>query len=87
MKLSAISNIVKKDIPLHYRNEYTANAVFDLAEGRQLSRRIEFVVEMSPIGSKDIRINFVDPIDYPLVPVLKSLKDEISLLDRKGSLL
>jgi len=87
MKLSQIENIIKKDIPLHYRNEYTANAVFDLAEGKTLSRRIEFVVEMSPIGSKDIRINFVDPIDYPLVPVLKSLKEEIHLLDRKGSLL
>jgi len=87
MKLTEISDIVKKDIPLHYRNEYTANAVFDLAEGKTLSRRIEFIVEMSPIGSKDIRINFVDPIDYPLVPVLKSLKDEIHELDRKGSLL
>jgi hypothetical protein len=87
MKLSEIADIVKKNIPLHYRNEYTANAVFDLAEGKTLSRRIEFVVEMSPIGAKDIRINFVDPIDYPLVPVLKSLKEEIHLLDRKGSLL
>ncbi len=86
MKLSEIANIIKKDIPLHYRNEYTANAVFDLG-GKTLSRRIEFVVEMSPIGAKDIRINFVDPIDYPLVPVLKSLKEEIHLLDRKGSLL
>ena len=87
MKLSQISNIVKKNVPLHYRNEYSATAVFDVADGKTLSRRIEFVVEMSPIGAKDIRINFVDPLDYPLVPVLKSLKEEINLLDRKGSLL
>lgn len=87
MKLNQIADLVKKNVPLHYRNEYTANAVFDLADGKSLSRRIEFVVEMSPIGSKDIRINFVDPIDYPLVPVLKSLKEEIQILDRKGSLL
>lgn len=87
MKLTQIADIVKKNVPLHYRNEYTANAVFDSADGKVLSKRIEFVVEMSPIGSKDIRINFVDPIDYPLVPVLKSLKDEILVLDRKGSLL
>jgi hypothetical protein len=87
MKLTQIADIVKKNVPLHYRNEYTANAVFALTDGKSLSRRIEFVVEMSPIGSKDIRINFVDPIDYPLVPVLKSLKEEIQVLDRKGSLL
>ena len=87
MKLNRIVDIVKKDVPLHYRNEYTANAVFDLAGGKTLSRRIEFVVEMSPIGSKDIRITVVDSVDYPLVPVLKSLKEEIQSLDRKGSLL
>ena len=87
MKLTQIADIVKKNVPLHYRNEYSANAVFDLSEGKTLTRRIEFVVEMSPIGSKDIRINFIDPIDYPLIPILKSLKDEIHILDRKGTLL
>ncbi|HTH13364.1 MAG TPA: hypothetical protein VMB23_03135 [Spirochaetia bacterium] len=87
MQLNQIADIVKKKVALHYRNEYSANAVFDLADGKSLVRRIEFVVEMSPLGSKDIRINFVDPIDYPLVPVLKSLKDQITVLDRKGSLL
>jgi len=87
MKLTHIADIVKKDVPLHYRNEYSANAVFDLNGGKLLSRRIEFIVEMSPIGSKDIRINFVDSIDYPLIPILKSLKEEIQILDRKGSLL
>lgn len=87
MKLNQIADIVKKNVPLHYRNEYTANAVFDLSDGKRLSRKIEFVVEMSAIGSKDIRVNFVEPIDYPLVPVLKSLKEEIQVLDRKGSLL
>lgn len=87
MKLNQIEDIVKKNVPLHYRNEYTANAVFDAPDGKRLSRRIEFVVEMSPIGSKDIRVNFLDPIDYPLVPVLKSIKEQIQVLDRKGSLL
>lgn len=87
MQLTQISDIVKKKAALHYRNEYSAKAIFDLTDGKVLSRRIEFVVEMSPLGSKDIRINFVDPIDYPLVPVLKSLKDEILVLDRKGTLL
>jgi len=87
MKLTQIADIVKKDVPLHYRNEYTATAMFDVSEGKVLSRRIEFIVEMSPVGSKDIRINFIDPLNYPLIPVLKSLKEEIQSLDRKGSLL
>ena len=87
MKLSAISEIVKKNVPLHYRNEYTAKAVFEAPGGKQAVKRIEFVVEMSATGQKDIRINILDTIDYPLVPILKSLKDEIQVLDKKGLLL
>ncbi len=87
MKLTHIADIVRKDVALHYRNEYTARAVFDASDGKTLSHRIEFIVEMSPTGSKDIRINFVDPVNYPLIPILKSLKAEIQTLDKKGSLL
>lgn len=87
MKLTRVDNITRKPGALHYRNEYAANAVFGLMDGKPLVRRIEFIVEMSPLGQKDIRIQFLDPIDYPLVPVLKSLKEEIRALDRKGHLL
>ncbi len=86
MKLIEISDIVKKSSPLHYRNEYTAKAVFEIDDQKSFSKRIEFIVEMSPIGSKDIRIKFVDAMEYPLVPIVQSLKDEIQILDRKGSL-
>jgi hypothetical protein len=87
MKLTRVDNIIRKPGALHYRNEYAANAVFGTMDGKPLVRRIEFIVEMSPLGQKDIRIQFLDPIDYPLVPVLKSLKEEIRALDRKGHLL
>lgn len=87
MKFSELSEIIKKDVPLHYRNEYTAKAMFNSADGKAVSKRIEFTVEMSPIGTKDIRINFVDNLDYPLVPILKVIKEEIQVLDRKGLLL
>lgn len=87
MKLAEIADIVKKDIPLHYRNEYTAKAVFHTGTGAALHKRIEFIVEMTPIGQKDIRINFLDSLDYPLVPILKSIREEIQVLDRKGLLL
>lgn len=87
MKLAEIADIVKKDIPLHYRNEYTARAVFHTSNGTPLDRKIEFIVEMTPIGQKDIRINILEALDYPLVPILKSLREEIQVLDRKGLLL
>jgi hypothetical protein len=87
MKLAKIVDVTKKNVLLHYRNEYTASAVFHTLEGKSTSKRIEFVIEMIPMGPKDIRVNILDTIDYPLVPVLKSLKEEIRNMDQKGLLL
>lgn len=87
MKLNRVEDITRKPVALHYRNEYAANAIFGMMDGKMLTRRIEFIVEMSPLGAKDIRIQFIDPIDYPLIPILKSLKEEIRALDQRGVLL
>ena len=87
MKLTRVDDITRKPVALHYRNEYAANAVFGMMDGKLLVRRIEFIVEMNPLGAKDIRIQFLDPIDYPLIPILKSLKEEIRSLDSRGALL
>lgn len=87
MKFSELSEIVKKDVPLHYRNEYSAKANFNSLDGKAIAKRIEFTVEMSPIGKKEIKINFLDNLDYPLVPIIKVIKEEIQVLDRKGLLL
>jgi hypothetical protein len=87
MKLTRVDDITRKPVALHYRNEYAANAVFGMMDGKLLTRRIEFIVEMNPLGAKDIRIQILDPIDYPLIPILKSLKEEIRALDSKGALL
>lgn len=87
MTFKDLSDIVKKDIPLHYRNEFTANAVFSTFDGKELMRKIEFIVEMAPTGKKDIRVNILEQVDYPLVPLLKTLKEHIQTLDRKGNLL
>ena len=82
-----LADIVKKDIPLHYRNEFTANAVFSTMDGKDLQKKIEFIVEMAPTGHKDIRVNIIDQIDYPLIPLLKTLKEHIQIMDKKGQLL
>lgn len=87
MKFSELSDIVKKDVPLHYRNEYTALALFRNSDGKPLAKRIEFTVEMAPTGQKSIKVNFLDNMEYPLVPILKDIKEEIQSLDKKGLLL
>ena len=42
---------------------------------------------MSPLGEKDIKINFLESVDYPLLPIIKSLKEIIKQQDYEGKLL
>ncbi len=87
MKLLEIKNIIKKDIPLYYRNEYTADAEFILIGDKTTNIAIAFSVEMAPTGEKTIEIEIKDSIEYPVVPILKLLKEEINVLEKKGLLL
>lgn len=86
MKLLAINNIVKKDSPIYYRNEYSAVSDFILMGADAVNIPIFFSIEMAPTGEKTIDVQVTDKIDYPLVPVLRTLKEEITSMERKGLL-
>ena len=42
---------------------------------------------MSPLGEKDIKIKFLETVEYPLLPILKSLKEIIKQQDYEGKLI
>jgi len=84
MKVSAIKDIVKKDIPIYYRLLYTGVAVIELKS--EADYRIDFCIEIKPTGHKDISVTFLDEIDYPLIPVLKELKALIDNMHTNGAL-
>jgi len=73
MKIIAIKDIIRKDVPIYYRLLYTGVAVIDLAKGSQ-DYRIDFTIEIKPTGAKEISVTFLDNIEYPLVPIIKELK-------------
>ena len=73
MKIIAIKDIVRKDVPIYYRLLYTGVAVIELTKDPE-DFRIDFSVEIKPTGQKEITVTFLDDIDYPLVPVCKELK-------------
>jgi len=87
MKFADLEDIVKKDVPLHYRNEYTASAKILAWDGKSLARKIYFVIEMTPTGKKEIKVNFLESLDCPVLPILKGIKERITELDKKGLLL
>jgi hypothetical protein len=87
MKIIELRDIVKKDIPLHYRNEYSAMAVLEFGQKKiPEEKKIEFVLERSATGAVDIQLNFLDELNYPLLPARKLLTDHIRNLDKRGIL-
>ncbi|MDR1894820.1 MAG: hypothetical protein LBQ61_09090 [Spirochaetales bacterium] len=86
MEVLEVQNLVKKDIPLHYRNEYSGKLLFRNPQGKESSVKIEFTLERDAIGNINIDVILVDKPDYPVLALLKNLKSHILDLDRQGKL-
>lgn len=85
MTILALNDIIRKENFIYYRREFTAKALIDLP-GHQGVSQIEFTIETEPTGRKDIRVHLIDSIDYPLLPIVKQLKEYILGLDHEGRL-
>jgi hypothetical protein len=86
MRVLEIKDISKKNIPLHYRNEFSARAVMELPQHAQPETPMEFSLERSATGDLHIRVQLLEKIDYPLLPAIRRLKDHIRELERRGKL-
>ena len=86
MKVLQIKDITKKNIPLHYRNEFKGSAVFEYIPQKQEESPVEFTLEHSASGNIDISVKILKKINYPLLPALKSLKEHIRYLEKQGKL-
>lgn len=85
MTILALNDIIRKENFIYYRRGFTANALIELP-GHQGVSQIEFTIETEPTGRKDIRVHLIDSIDYPLLPIVKQLKEYILGLDHEGRL-
>jgi hypothetical protein len=89
LKLKSIDNIElqKSDVPLYYMKNYCGNALFEEEGKGEKSIPVSFLLEMEPTGQKKINVKIDGDLNYPLLPIMKMLKDEIRMLDEKGRLL
>jgi hypothetical protein len=85
MKVVSIKDMIRKDVPIYYRNLYTGVVVIEMNKA-QKDYRIDFSIETKPTGQKEITVTFIDKIDYPLLPINKELKILINEMDNSGSL-
>jgi hypothetical protein len=85
MKIITLKDMIRKDVPIYYRKLYTSVAVIEL-NNKQNEYRIDFSMEIKPTGQKDFTVNFIDTVDYPLVPLIKELKHYIAELEAADGL-
>ncbi len=85
MKVIELQNLEREDVQIFYIRKYTATAVLDL-NARTANVHIEFSIEMNPLGCKEFTLNIKDPIDYPLIPIRKSILEYITNLELEGKL-
>ena len=86
MTVKTIGSIERVPLAVDYRRMYRGEAEIAIGSMTTTPCPIEFVLEMSPLGSHEVSITFLGPTDYPTVPALQILKAYITQLDRSGSL-
>ncbi|MDR2482228.1 MAG: hypothetical protein LBD08_01185 [Treponema sp.] len=85
MKVIQIKDIIRKDVPIYYRMFYSGVLVLDLMN-TTVERQLDFTVETMPTGVKAITAALAQPVDYPLVPLIKEIKKHINDLSDRGKL-
>ena len=86
MNVIKINNIIRKDIPLHYREEFSGLAVLDDMRSKKSESKIEFSLERTAFGTKHVEIKFLKTPDYPVIPAIRTLREFILKLEKEGKL-
>ena len=85
MKVLELANLQREDVQIFYIRKYAATAVLDLT-ARTANVDIEFSIEMNSFGNKDFSLSIKSQIDYPLIPIRKSILEYITNLEMEGKL-
>jgi hypothetical protein len=80
-----LKDIIRKDVPIYYKQFYNAVAEIELL-GKVVEATIEFSLETKPTGNKEVLVTIQRDVDYPLVPLTAALKKAILALDRDAKL-
>lgn len=86
MKIEKIENIERIPLAIDYRRMYRGTAHVEIGDTAATPCPIEFSLELSPFGSQEISISFLEQTDYPIVPAATLLKQHIAELDRSRTL-
>ncbi len=79
MIVEDIIDIEKKNSLIYYREEFQAVVIYNILDNEQQGR-IDFLIEVNPIGQKKLFLELIDKPDYPILPIRLELKEKIQRL-------
>ena len=85
MVVHGIDELIKKDIPLYYRNEYEGMGDLEYL-GERHRVPVAFSVEIKPDGERIVAVRVKEKLDYPLLPIVRALKETIFSMEKDGRL-
>lgn len=85
MKILEIRDIQQEEGYIYYRKKYFSTALIEIPQ-KNIEIPIVFIIETEPTGKRNIEITINSSIDYPLLPIIKALKEKIHEYDKEGLL-
>ena len=85
MLVTDIIGIEKKNSLIYYREEFSAIAIYNIL-GKEQKGKIDFLIEVNPIGQKQLFIELLDMPDYAVLPIRLDLKKKLQHLIDSSSL-
>lgn len=85
MIVTDIIGIEKKNSLIYYREEFEAIVIYNIL-GKEEKGKIDFLIEVNPIGQKQLFLQLIDKPDYPLLPIRLGIKEKIQQLIDSSSL-
>lgn len=86
MQVLEINTITREESQLFYMNRYSGTAIVEVMADK-ITIPLTFSIEISPLGQRTIKIDFSqESLNYPVMPIKKSLKEYINQLSLEGNL-
>ncbi|HUW39549.1 MAG TPA: hypothetical protein VMV90_00960 [Rectinemataceae bacterium] len=85
MKVVELKELSRKESAVHYIKEFTGVAVLDSGP-LKAEADIAFTLEHKPLGPPEITLHVLDPLDWPLLPIVRAIREHILELEKTGRL-
>jgi hypothetical protein len=86
MRVVELKELNRKEAPIHYIRQFTAVALLESNDARA-EAEVAFTLEGKAVGPPELSLRVLDPIEWPLLPVMRVLREHIMQLESAGRLI